>query len=146
MDQLQIMNKAQEILEDAKAAVLTTIDRDGRSHMRWMTPAILKWRPGVMFAITRPEAEKMRRFEANRQVEWMIQSRDLTEIINMRGTIAVLNHAGLKTEIIEQIGDRLAAFWKFDMDCTDCVVLETEIKQAVYYLPMKPSREIVTFQ
>ena len=41
MDKRQLMTRVDEILEDAKAAVLATIDEEGRPLMRWMTPISL---------------------------------------------------------------------------------------------------------
>jgi len=36
MDKRELMNRVEEILEDAKAGVLATVDEEGRPLLRWM--------------------------------------------------------------------------------------------------------------
>ena len=145
MNQNELMNKLEVILEDAQAAVLATTDDTGQSHLRWITPMILKGHPRVFFTFTRPNTRKIRDLQSHPNVEWMFQTRALTEIINVRGRIDVVDNPALKNEIIETLGHRLTMFWKVDLENTDFVVLETVIKEAVYYEPMTGRKETITF-
>ena len=146
MNQRELTNRLEEILDDAKAAVLATTDAEGIARLRWMTPAVLKHRPGTLFCFTRPGTEKVGNIELHPEVEWLIQNRALTEIVNVRGTAAVLDNPALKNEILETLGPRLNMFWKIDLEKTEFVVLETVIRQATYFQPIKAVVETVKFQ
>ena len=146
MNQQELMNKLDAVIEDAKSAVLATSDSKGTPCLRWMTPIVLKWRPATLFCFTRPDTQKIEHIEAHPQVEWLIQNRALTEIINVRGTVTALDNPALKNEIIEKLGPRLTMFWKVDLEKTDFVVLETIIHEATYYQPIKCVRETVKFK
>ena len=146
MDQREMMNKLDAVIDDAKAAVLATTDGEGRPHLRWLTPGILKNHSGAIYCFTRPVSMKILELESHRDVEWMFQTRSLGEVVNVRGTIEVINNAALKSELMEIIGVRLTAFWKADLENTDFVVLETMITEATYYQPMTGKREKVIFK
>jgi pyridoxamine 5'-phosphate oxidase len=146
MNQRELMNKLDAIIEDAKSAVLATSDSKGTPFLRWMTPIVLRWRPATLFCFTRPDTKKIEHIEAHPQVEWLIQNRALTEIVNVRGTVTVLDNPALKNEILEKLGSRLTMFWKVDLEKTEFVVLETIIQEATYYQPMKGVRETVEFK
>ena len=145
MDKLELMNIVERILDNAKAAVLATCDAEGRPHMRWMIPAIVPGRPGAMFALTSPRFIKVAEIAAHPEAEWLIQSRTLDEVVNLRGRINVVDNPSLKAEILETIGHRLSTFWKICEDDMDFVVLETVIEGAVYYLPTRCKREVIPF-
>ena len=98
-----------------------------------------------MFAITRPGSQKVEQLRNNPLAEWMIQSRELNQVINIRGTVEIIDNPALKTEIMEVLGSRLTAFWKVDPSKTGFVVLETRIIEAIYYQPMKGSKERIPF-
>ncbi|MBW8034236.1 MAG: pyridoxamine 5'-phosphate oxidase family protein [Planctomycetes bacterium] len=145
MEQQEIINKIESILEDAKTAVLATCDRQGKVHLRWMTPAILKYQPDAIYCFTVPSSEKLKQISANNNVEWMIQTRDLREIVNIQGTVNIIDTPATKSELLETLGPRLAAFWKANASPEEFVILETKIHSAVYLKPMKAQRQIVTF-
>ncbi len=145
MNSHDIMIKIESLMDDARTAVLATADQQGRPFVRWMTPVILKGRPDTLFTFSRPDANKIKHIKSQAEVEWMFQDRGLNEIIHARGTVTLIDHPGLKSEILENVGSRLTAFWKIDLDNTDIIVLETTIKEAVYYQPMEASYEIVKF-
>ena len=145
MNQSELMNKIDEVLAEAKAGLLATVDVAGRAHMRWMTPAVLKGRAGALYCVTRRMSPKTLDLQVHPEGEWMIQSKSLNEIINVRGVINVLDNPALKTEVMETLGERLTVFWKVDMEKIDFVVLETIIKEATYLRPMKGKSETVKF-
>jgi pyridoxamine 5'-phosphate oxidase len=144
MTEQELMQIAQRILEDVKTAVLATNDSDGRPHMRWMTPTVLRGRPGLLYALTAPGFAKVVQLGGNPSAEWMIQSRSLSEVVHLRGRINVVDNPSLKAELLEQLGPSLHAFWKA---CTapDCVVLEMVPEQGVYHVPMKGVKETIDF-
>jgi pyridoxamine 5'-phosphate oxidase len=145
MTQAELLRKVDEILDDAKAGVLTTVDKDGKPHVRWLTPGMLKGRPGALYAVTSPRSAKADQLEANPHVEWMIQSRSLNEVVNIKGRVHVIDNPALKSEVIESIGNRLVVFWKVNPGQMDFVVLETIIEEAELFRPMGPERVKVSF-
>lgn len=145
MQQQEIINKIDSILEDAKAAVLATSDRQGKVHLRWMTPVVLKYQPDAIYCFAAAGSEKLKHISADNKVEWMVQTRDLREIVNIEGTVNIIDTPATKTELLETLGPRLATFWKSNANPEEFVILETIIHRAVYFEPMKAKQEIVTF-
>ena len=145
MDQQEIINKIELILEEAKTAILATSDKGGQPYLRWMTPAILKYHPDSIFCFTVPGTEKLKHIAANNKVEWMIQTRDLREIVNVRGTVNIIETPATKSELLETLGPRLATFWKANATPDEFIILETKIQTAVYSQPMKALRQTVNF-
>jgi len=143
--QLEIMCKLEEILEEVKAGILVTIDANGRPHMRWMTPSCIKDRPNTIFTVTSPQFPKVEDLNIHPYGEWMIQTRSLNQIVNLRGKVNLLNQPSLKSELLENIGDRLTMFWKVNENKMDFLVLETVIEEGIYFEPMKGIKEKVFF-
>ena len=146
MNSREMMRKIEAVLEDAKAGILTTTDAQGHPHVRWMTPVLLAEWPETLFAVTAPDFPKIKQLAANNRVEWMLQSKSLDQIINIRGAINVLDNPSLKAQVMESVGKKLTVFWKVNKENTDFVILETVIDEASWFAPMKGLREIVAFQ
>jgi general stress protein 26 len=145
MTSRELLNKIDGIIENSKTAILVTSDEAGGAHGRWMTPALLKHRPAAIYCFSAPHARKVGQIEATGKVEWIIQTKDLREIVNVRGTARVLDNPALKNELMEILGPRLMVFWKANIDAEEFVVIETAIEEATYMTPMKGRREIVKF-
>lgn len=146
MKQHEIMYKVERILEDTQTGVLATVDKDGKPRMRWMTPAVLKGRPDVLFAITSPDFEKVIQLDTHPEVEWMIQTRTLNQVVNLRGKINVLDNPAIRSEVMEHLARKLTVFWRVNTEKTDFIVLETIIEEATYFQPMKGYKTTVRFQ
>lgn len=112
--------------------------------MRWMTPAVVRGRDGFLYAVTSPDFEKAREVEANAQVEWMIQSKSLNEIIQVSGSMAIIDNPSAKAEVLEAIGGHLGTFWKLNPDESKMVVLETAIEQIKQTKPVSGEKNVVT--
>ena len=145
MDKRTIMNKLDAILDDSKAAVLATVDGEGRPRLRWMTPAILNADSGVIYAVTTPGSSKISDLQAHPQVEWMIQSKSLDEVAHIRGIISVIDNPALKMEVMAVLGPRLKVFWNINIEEADLVVLETVVQDVTYCHPMKTDHVKVQF-
>jgi general stress protein 26 len=145
MTSQELMNKLEGIIENAKAGILATTDESGCAHMRWLTPIVIKQRPGCLYAFTTAGSAKTIHLEKTPAVEWMVQTRSITEVVNIRGHIRMVDNPALKAEIMEKIGSRLTVFWKANPNKDDLIVLETVIEEAVYFKPMKAIRETVKF-
>ena len=145
MQSKDIMNKIEEILSDVKIAILATIDAEEAPRLRWMSPVLLDSRPNVLYTISSPHFHKIHQLENNPQVEWMIQTLDVSEVVNVKGKINIIDNPALKAEVIEKMDDRLNVFWRLSSEETDFLVLETIIDEASYYLPMRPTKTTVRF-
>jgi pyridoxamine 5'-phosphate oxidase len=145
MTQHEMMNKLTEIIEETKTAVLTTVDSEGRPHVRWMTPAVLRDRQTALFAVTCPDFSKAEHIKSNPKVEWMFQSKSLARIVQVSGVANIIDNPSLKNEALEALAPRLDVFWKANCTSSEFVVLETVIDSATYYEPLSNIREIVKF-
>ncbi len=141
MNQKELMDKVEQLLDDSKTGVMATVDEQGRPHVRWMTPRTLKGRPNALYTVTTSASAKTFQLAKNSQVEWMIQSKVLTEIVNLRGRINIVDNPSLKMEFLENLGNQLFMFWKVNADVDDFVVLETVLEEGSYYQPMKGRKE-----
>ena len=136
----------ESIIDDANTAVLATVDVNGRPHTRWMTPTLLRDRPGAIYAVTSPEFRKATHLQSNPEVQWMFQTRLLDKVATVSGVVNVVDNSAMKAEVIEAIGSRLTVFWRVNTDATKLVVLETIIREGAYFEPMRSHREQVTIE
>ena len=133
------------IIDDAKTAVLATVDGEGRPFMRWMTPVLLRDRPGAIYAVTSPEFRKSLHIASNPKVQWMFQTKLLNKVATVSGLVNLVDNSGMKAEVLEAIGRRLTVFWKVNTDASKLVVLETVIQKASYFEPMAGKHEHADF-
>lgn len=145
MDQQECWRKLDDIIDDSKTGVLATTDASGCPRLRWMVPALLPGRIGVIYAVSAPGTPKIAQLTARPEVEWMIQTRALTQAMNLRGRMNVLDFPAIRREVLEVIGRRLSAFWKYPADSASMVVLETVVSEACYYIPMKGTMVVTSF-
>lgn len=146
MKEVEFTSLLDTIIEDAKTAVLATVDKEGRPHLRWMTPTLLSDRPGAVYAVTSPDFKKIAHLRENPQATWMFQTRMLSRIAHVSGPVNVIDNSAMKAEVLEGIGRRLNVFWRVNKDPSKLVVLETVIEQATYSEPMKNTYERISFK
>jgi pyridoxamine 5'-phosphate oxidase len=144
MTRQDILNTLEMILNEAHTAVLATTDKDGRPHIRWMTPALLRGRSGAVYAVTSPRFGKIVQLEAHPEVEWMFQTPILDTIVTLRGRINIVANPSILAEVLETLGPFMRSFWKLKGEESGLVVLETIIEEAIFYKPMKGIKEMVT--
>ena len=145
MEKREILAYIERIIEEAKAAVLATVDEKGLPHMRWMTPGLLDGREGAVFAVASRRSAKVKHLSANPIVQWIFQSPALDRIVVVDGKVNIVDNPSIRSEVLEVVGSRLRAFWKMYEEERDLLVLETIIERAQYYLPMKGVKETVSF-
>ncbi len=146
MDQREFINKIDQILDNAKTGILTTVDARGKPHSRWMTPVVLKSVGPVVFAFSIPGAKKIGHIQKNPAVEWIIQTKDLREIVNISGTAEIVDNPSVKTDLLEVLGPRLSMFYKVNENSQEWVILETKIESGTYFRPVAGIRETVEFK
>lgn len=142
MTKTEIVAALDEIIDTAQVAVLATIDPKGRPTMRWMTPTIVRGRPGYLYALSSGECRKVHHVQASPAVEWLFQTPALNRIVTVQGRMSVIDNPQLKSEVLESIGPRLEVFWRVN-DKADFIVLETAIDQISLHQPMKQLQDTV---
>ncbi len=73
MTSQDLMREVRNMLDQVKSAVLATIDPEGRPHMRWMNPVMVRGVENVLYAVTSTDSPKISHLKNNAGVEWMIQ-------------------------------------------------------------------------
>lgn len=135
-----LMNEIDAILDDAKAAVLATVDSDGVPQLRWITPGIIPERPGALFMVTADAFVKVTQAKEHPKASMQLQTRLLDKVLNLQGTLTVLTNPAIRSETLERVGRRLHAFWKVPAAQRELVVLEFTVTHATLYLPQKGIR------
>ena len=144
MDNRTMLDALERVLSNSKVAVLATASKDGRPSMRWMTPALVRGREGVIYAVTSPAFAKAREVSDNAHVEWMLQTKSLSEILTIQGEMTIIDNPAAKAEVLEALGGNLGTFWKVNPDESSLVVLETRITSATLFNPLNGDKESFT--
>lgn len=139
-----LLDVMERVLDGSHAAVLATVDADGRPHSRWMVPAVLRGQPGSLYAVTSPRFGKIEHIAAQPRVSWLIQSESFDEIVEVCGKAQVIDNPALKVDVLEALGGRISTFWHVNPDESDLVVLETAIESISYLRPESGERQSAT--
>ncbi len=145
MEGLEIIRRTEELLGIVKVGVLATVDKEGNPHMRWVTPAFVPGRKGFLYAVTSPTFEKSVHIEANPRVEWMLQTRSLDTVANLKGRMGKIDNPSLKAEVFESLGRNMQIFWRVNPKEGDVLVLETELEAIVLFNPMSGEKSVYSF-
>lgn len=139
----RLMNLIDSIIDDAKTAVLATVDEEDIPQLRWVTPGTIPDRPGALYIITALHFAKVQEARGNSNASMLLQTRTLDRVLNLRGKLSVLENPSIRSETLERVAPRLHAFWKVDTPDRELVVLEFSVTYAALYLPQTGSREII---
>ncbi|MBN1983401.1 MAG: pyridoxamine 5'-phosphate oxidase family protein [Chitinivibrionales bacterium] len=145
MTEQQILERVERMLAETKSAILATVDSSGFPRMRWMSPVFLPNETKTLYGLTAPQFQKTLDIHNHPGVEWMFQTKDLSEIITIKGKMNIIDNPALENQILEHIGRRLHIFWLLAQPVTDCVVLETVIEEARYFKPIKGEKNTIFF-
>lgn len=143
MNAKEALGAVERVLEKSRIAVLSTVDSDGAPHMRWLTPGIVRGRDGFLYAVTSPQFDWPAHLAKNPRAEWLLQTRAMDQILNIRGTIEVLDNPAVFAEVLEAIGPHLTTFWRVNTDETSLIVLETVIEEMSLFHPLTNERQTV---
>lgn len=136
----ELIRRMERLVSASKVAMLTTIDDKGFPRSRWMTPTLLKGRPGFIYAVTSPKSEKATQIGKNAKVEWTFQSTVLDEILSAVGATTLVDDPQFKAEVLEAIGPNLSIFWRVNPDSRNLIVVETAISEITCFFPMRNER------
>ena len=135
MTQSELLSVLERMLEANPYAVLATAGPEGQPRARWMAPGLVRGRPGFLYCFTGAAFHKVEELAQNERVEWLLASKDQSEILNVEGRMVVLDNPAQKAEVQEAIGAKLATFWQLEDDPSAVVVLETVITRFRYSRP-----------
>ena len=141
MSTMRLMPIIDSLIEDAKAAVLATVDKKGRPHLRWITPGSIADRPRFLYMITAQTFEKVAQAREHPQATMLLQSRHLDKVLHLQGELAVLENPVIRNATLERVSPMLNAFWKTGSPDRELIVLEFRITEAVFYRPMSGTKE-----
>ncbi|MCX7786351.1 MAG: pyridoxamine 5'-phosphate oxidase family protein [Spirochaetes bacterium] len=136
----EMLRRLDELLETSRVGILTTVDSEGYPRSRWMTPAFVPGREGMLYAVTSPAFAKTMQISKYPKVGWIFQTRALDEIMTVQGKINIIENPALRSEVQEALGRNLSIFWRVNPREQDLVVLETVIEAITYFNPMKNER------
>jgi len=133
----ELTGRLERLLSLSKVGLLTTVDKEGFPHSRWMTPTMVKGRPDYLYAVTAPDSPKAGQIIVHPQVGWTFQSRVLDEIVSVSGSAELVVDPQLRAEVLEAIGPNLQIFWKVNGDSRNLVIVETRILEIGCFLPLE---------
>ena len=137
----RLMSLIDSLIEDAKAAVLATVDSNGVPRLRWITPGSIADRPGYLYIITAHDFDKVAQAKAHPEASILLQSRQLDRVLHLQGVLMVLENPVIRNTTLERVSPMLTAFWKTGAPDRELIVLEFEILEALFYLPMSGVKE-----
>jgi general stress protein 26 len=140
MDYSELFGRLERLLDSARVGVLSTVDERGFPRSRWMTPVVLRGRPGYLYSLTAPDSPKAEHIRAHPLVEWFFQSKLLDEIFTLSGDARLIDDPQAKAEVQEAIGPNLQIFWRVNPDARNFAVIETEIREISCFFPMRNER------
>jgi pyridoxamine 5'-phosphate oxidase len=140
MDYAELFRRLERLLEQSRVGVLTTVDEQGFPRSRWMTPVVLRGRPGYLYALTAPDSPKAAQIREHPRIGWFFQSKTLDEICSAHRDARIIEDAQAKAEVQEAIGPNLQIFWRVNPDSRNFAVIETEILEVSSFFPMRGER------
>lgn len=133
-------------MEDAQNGILATQGSDGFPHMRWMTP-ILKGgtEDPYLCAVTSSHFPKVAELTTRSQISWLFTSPKTREVVSLFGTVQVNQNSRYVSEMMEEMGRKLAVFWKVNDDPSSLVSLETGLVSGEYFDPRTGEKHKIKF-
>lgn len=146
MDRKQFVEKLGLIMEEAQNGLLATVGTDGYPHMRWMTPMLKGgFEDPYLCAVTSNHFPKVADLNKKSQVSWLFTSPKTKEVVSLFGTIQVNENPRYVSEMMEEMGRRLAVFWKVNDDPSSLVTLETGLVSGEYFDPRSGEKHKIQF-
>jgi len=146
VDRAKFIEKLGILMEDAQNGILATKGGDGYPHMRWMTP-ILKGglEDPFLCAITSANFPKMAELSGKSQISWLFTSPKTREVISLFGVVQVNSNPRYVSEMMEEMGRKLAVFWKVNDDPSSLVCLETGLVSGEHFDPRTGEKSKIKF-
>lgn len=145
MNRHEIMGIIRSLIDQTHTAVMSTVDEHCIPHLRWITPGCTEEKTGSIFLISDSHFSKIFQIKNNPKVEMMFQTASLDKIVNVTGTVEIIDNPLIRSEVLECVGKHLHAFWNITIPERDLVALELVIEKVVMYNPQKGTKTTVDF-
>lgn len=133
MTKSELLDVLDRLLQDSKAAVFATVNTQNNPSVRWVTPGMLKRRPGYLYIVTASNANKVKHIQHHDTCELLLQSADFQIVVALQGKAQVTNDLGLTSDVLECLGKRLYMFWLNKPSDDELVVIEFKIEKASFH-------------
>jgi len=134
-DSDDMINVARELIDGTHPGILTTVDHNGRPHVRWMATTSFDDFPYI-YTLTGPHSRKLTHIEHNPYVEWMFSGDDLTMVLNLAGRAEVLTDAAAIKRVWKRIEDKSHAYFLNNFtERPGVAVLQTEVEKVICSIP-----------
>lgn len=145
MTRNKIMEIVLDCVESSHAAVLATVDQNGRPDLRWVTPGCVKERSNTIYLVSESHFSKVKQLSINPLASMLFQTTTLDKVVTIYGKVNIVTVPSVLAETLECLGKHLHAFWNLREGKRDLVVLEFVIDTARYYHPLQGVHETVSF-
>ena len=126
---------AKQMVDGSHHGVLTTVDRAGKPHVRWMGTLSFHDFPRF-YALTAPTSRKITQIQENPSVEWMFSNPELSIILNLVGTAAVVVDIPIIKRVWKLIEDKSEAYFlNVPVKGAGFSVIETTVRRIECTLP-----------
>jgi len=124
------------IIDTVRVGLLSTVNKQGQPHSRWVTAARLPGDHRFVYCVTGSGSLKVADILENEKVTWSFQTPGLDEVVTLEGRAVVLDNPELKAQVLEALGQYLQVFWRVQPDTRKLVVIEIEIARVRLFRPM----------
>lgn len=125
----QVLKQAYDLIDRSQLGFLTTIDREGYPHSRWMAAAAENGLKKLL-TTTAEGTRKLAHIEANPKVSWFFSSADQQDIVLVKGNAEVHRNALEMQEVWERLAAATQQFAANSMSADEdlsLVVIETNV-------------------
>lgn len=134
-DSDDISSIARELIDGTHPGILTTVDPNGRPHVRWMATTSFDDFPYI-YTLTGPRSRKLSHIQRNPYVEWMFSGDDLTIVMNLAGRANILSDPAEIKRVWKRIEDKSHAYFLNNFsERPGVAVLQTEVEKVICSLP-----------
>jgi len=121
--------------------LFSTVSADGRPHTDWMYASRSPDSDTELLSITSPDSDKIRSLHTNRQVEWLITSRDRLQQLYLEGDAEVVEKVSEIRRLWSMIGDKQQVyFMKYYNSGLGFSILRTRMTSAIYVAPERKQK------
>lgn len=136
----QLVTFAMQVVKKQFVGTLTTVDRDGQPHSRWMGASPIAEGLSKLYTLTGKRTRKLKHIERNPRVCWQFTAPNYEEVVKLTGEATVLS----APVVSQQVWDRLAQAARTyvmnvlsNQDNLEFVTIETQIDTVEYLCASK---------
>lgn len=130
-----IFGLIKQLVNGDHPGIFSTVDEQGRPHMRWMASLSFDELPWI-YTLTDRESRKVRQIERHPAVSWMFCNSDLSLVLNLAGEARVLTDTPTVKRLWKQIHHKEHAYFlKNSQSGLGIAVIATRIQHVACTTP-----------